>query len=307
MIESRYKIEYILPDEEVKKTSSFRVLWYLFLISLILLLVTVITYDFSLKNISRDSLALVEKAKADLLNLSDEQEIYRSGNTGEQKSRNKPNVEQTFNNILVSNVVSQTPPKQTVNRNEIEISKLAETQKRQTATIEQKISENSELAQSLETLSEQLLIEKNKNEELNSQLTEQTEDSLKSEKHVKRISEKSGEITNLENTIIQTNEEKTILKTNIVTPKTPTEIAVSTSLSPTKAKEDIPLSKVDRIVAAMPDEKSKELAIKTSKNGDEENNSTKINTSSNKLESSKPIDDIIATMQEAAQSNKSSP
>jgi len=36
MIESRYKIEYVLPDEDVKKSSPFKVLWYFLLIPLVL-------------------------------------------------------------------------------------------------------------------------------------------------------------------------------------------------------------------------------------------------------------------------------
>ena len=73
MIESRYKIEYVLPDEEVTKTSPFRVLWYLLLIPLIGIVVAAITYDFSLKEISRDSLVFYEKVKVQIFNLGDPQ------------------------------------------------------------------------------------------------------------------------------------------------------------------------------------------------------------------------------------------
>ena len=63
MIKSRYKIEYVLPNEDVKKSSPLKILWYLVLIPLVILLVTAITYDFSIKRISQDSLVLIEKAK----------------------------------------------------------------------------------------------------------------------------------------------------------------------------------------------------------------------------------------------------
>ena len=71
MIESRYKIEYILPDDEIKKSSPFKVLWYLLLIPLVLLAVTAITYDFSIPKIKNDTAVLFEKAKVELLNLGD--------------------------------------------------------------------------------------------------------------------------------------------------------------------------------------------------------------------------------------------
>ena len=73
MIESRYKIEYVLPDENTKKSSPFRVLWYLLLIPIILLAVVAITYDFSLQNIQKDSLVLLDKAKVHIFNLDDTQ------------------------------------------------------------------------------------------------------------------------------------------------------------------------------------------------------------------------------------------
>ena len=77
MIESRYKIEYVLPDDEIKKSSPFKVFGYLLLIPLVAVIVTAIAYDFSVKEMSRDSMVLLEKAKVHLLNLGDENQLKK--------------------------------------------------------------------------------------------------------------------------------------------------------------------------------------------------------------------------------------
>ncbi len=86
MIESRYKIEYVLPDKDAQKASPLRALWYLLLIPLVIFIVTAITYDFSFNNMSRDSSVLVEKAKVHIFNLGDTQQSEKQTSIVVKKS-----------------------------------------------------------------------------------------------------------------------------------------------------------------------------------------------------------------------------
>jgi len=187
MIESRYKIEYVLPDEDAKKTSSFRVLWYLLLIPLILLAVTAITYDFSLKNISKDSLLLVEKAKIHIFNLEDRQqtERFKKPVNVVVKTPAKP-----LTTIKTAKKLIETP---VINKDKIVITELTSKQKLQLKTIQTQIAENSELTANLEKLSEQFMLEQVKNQALNSRLAEQEKDRIELEEQLNKILEDSAD------------------------------------------------------------------------------------------------------------------
>lgn len=75
MTESRYKIEYVLTNEGVKKSPLFKALWCLALIPLVLSLVIVINYEFSFKDMYSDSSVFLEKSKIYIFNLEDKQQL----------------------------------------------------------------------------------------------------------------------------------------------------------------------------------------------------------------------------------------
>ena len=198
MIESRYKIEYVLPDEDVKKTSPFRVLWYLLLIPLVLLAVVAITYDFSWNNISRDSLVLVEKAKVHIFNLGEAQDpkkLEKKINTVVETSITpKPSTPQiVIKKVIEKPIASRTPatPKPLINEDKIIITELTAKQELQLKTIQAQIAKNTELTQDLEKLSEQLVLEQIKNQELNSQIAEEEKDRTELEEQLNQILEDS--------------------------------------------------------------------------------------------------------------------
>jgi len=134
MIESRYKIEYELPDKAVKKTSTFKTLWYFVLISLVFITVT-------------------------------------------------------------ATIRAVTEPKDTTEK-EI-INELTTQQAEQLETIKTKVEENSELTQNLDQVSEKLLFEQQRTQELNSQLAKQEIDRKELEDQLNKALENSvnNEIT----------------------------------------------------------------------------------------------------------------
>ena len=186
MIESRYKIEYVLPDEDMKKSSPFKVLWYLLLIPLVLLAVIAITYDFSIKNIARDSSVLVEKAKIHIFNLGDNTEIKK------QPIQTNPIVEK----ILIPKLKPVATSEQKIvtkkplidnKKDDKIINELTAKQEEQLKKIQEQISENKKLTQSLNSLSSELVIEKTRNDSLNSRLSEQEKDRLELEEQLNKV------------------------------------------------------------------------------------------------------------------------
>ena len=182
MIESRYKIEYVLPDKDAQKASPLRALWYLLLIPLVIFIVTAITYDFSFNNMSRDSSVLVEKAKVHIFNLGDTQQSEKQTSIVVKKSvlpaSKSPSIVVKEN--IKTPIVLSTPtiPKPLINQEKVIISELTSKQESQLKTIQKQIAENTELTQNLNKLSEQLVLEQVKNQQLNSQLTEQEKDRI---------------------------------------------------------------------------------------------------------------------------------
>lgn len=171
MIESRYKIEYVLPDEELKTPSPFRVLWYLLLIPLILLAVTAITYDFSFQKIHKDSLTLFEKAKTHVFNLETKTTIVKETTNPILKT---PTVAKQRLPLLSSTSIA----KDEINTNKVISNELSAQQELQLKTIQEQIERNSKLSTDLNELSSQLVKEKNINKLLNNQLSQQEIDKL---------------------------------------------------------------------------------------------------------------------------------
>ena len=266
MIESRYKIEYVFPDEDqaVKKASPFRVLWYLLLIPLIGLIVAAITYDFSIKDISRDSLVLFEKAKVQIFNLGDHQE----SNNLEKKS-----------NILVKTPIDKITPevnkKQTVSINletpiatmdryKTKITELTSKQQAQLESIQKQIKENSELSIKLNKLSEQFVLEQVKNEKLNSQLAEQEKDRLELEEQLNKILEKTVAASDASSDNTSTNEplEKKVTLEKPVT-KLTKEVIIASEDKITESKDAV-LTQLKKVVKT-PDKTEKTEQSETDK------------------------------------------
>ena len=186
MIESRYKIEYVLPDEDSKKSSSFKVIWYLLLIPIVLLLVTAITYDFSIQNIARDSSLLAEKAKVHVFNLSDNTQPNKSVTQTNQVIEKKPAPKAKIETVTKQIIAPAKP----IVKNEKEqriISELTAKQEEQLKAIQEQIIKNKKLSQNLNSLSTELVREKTKNDSLNSQLSEQEKDRLELEEQLNKI------------------------------------------------------------------------------------------------------------------------
>ena len=211
MIESRYKIEYVLPDEDMKKSSPFKVLWYLLLIPLVLLAVIAITYDFSIKNIARDSSVLVEKAKIHIFNLGDNTEIKK------QPIQTNPIVEK----ILIPKLKPVATSEQKIvtkkplidnKKDDKVISELTAKQEEQLKKIQEQISENKKLTQSLNSLSSELVIEKTRNDSLNSRLSEQEKDRLELEEQLNKVLAESENNDVLLKDFTEKEKEKEILK-----------------------------------------------------------------------------------------------
>lgn len=274
MIESRYKIEYVLPDEDVKKTSSFRVLWYLLLIPLVLLAVTAITYDFSFKNISKDSLLLVEKTKIHIFNLEDKPQNEHLNKTVNVVVKtltpaNPLATIETSQKLVEKPVafVSPTTPTPEINKDKTIITELTSKQKSQLKTIQTQIAENSELTANLEKLSEQFVLEQVKNQALNSKLAAQEKDRIDLEEQLNKILEDSADKEVIrEELAIKENkkdliilEEKTEENLKLISTKTvEVDVAqesleeIATKTTPEVIIEDkLEQSETDKIVAAM--------------------------------------------------------
>lgn len=280
MIESRYKIEYVLPDEDVKKSSPFRVLWYLLLIPLVLLAVTAITYDFSLKKISEDSTVLLEKAKVAIFNLEDRKQFntpVKTSNTLVEKvliAKPKKVSKPEQNEVLIKSEANDKP------ENIVDkklISELTAKQEEQLKAIQEQIEENKKLSKSLSSLSSKLVLEKTRNDSLNSKLSEQEKDRLELEELLNKTLadfEKSKQLT------IQTNAKKQVVETisapkivksatdskdtevvdtedNQKTNNTPVTTTASSAeiVQIKEKKEEIELSETDKIIKAMSAEK----------------------------------------------------
>lgn len=190
MIESRYKIEYELPYKDEKKSSPFKVLWYLLLIPLVLVAVTAITYDFSIKNITRDSTALLEKAKIHIFNLGEQQKFTRVENPS-NKIIEKILTPKLKKSIAVENkpvIAKQDVITKLNNKADKKIiSELAAKQELQLKQIQEQISKNTMLMQNLNSLSSELVLEKTRNDSLNSKLTEQEKDRLDLEEQLNHM------------------------------------------------------------------------------------------------------------------------
>ena len=263
MIESRYKIEYVFPDEEVKKTSPFRVLWYLLLIPLIGIIVAAITYNFSIKDISRDSLVFYEKVKVQIFNLGDlqkpktlDKEVNQLVNTPIKKTTSKAIEKQ---NIPIKLEV----PIASMDRYKIKISELTSKQASQLESIQKQIKENSTLSLRLNKLSEQFVLEQVKNLRLNSQLAEQEKDRSELEEQLNKLLEKT--IAGSDNSFVKSSIIDSIEKK--ITPKKPkTEIKKETIIaSETKTieSEDAVIVQDAGPVIAKDVVKTTELADKT--------------------------------------------
>ena len=268
MIESRYKIEYVLPDEDVKKTSPFRVLWYLLLIPLVLLAVVAITYDFSWNNISRDSLVLVEKAKVHIFNLGEAQDpkkLEKKINTVVETSITpKPSTPQiVIKKVFEKPIASRTPatPKPLINEDKIIITELTAKQELQLKTIQAQIAKNTELTQDLEKLSEQLILEQIKNQELNSQIAEEEKDRTELEEQLNQILEDSvdKEVSAKKSTIQDNKEDPVAVEAKITESKETVQnnpagvvqnITQEVLQEPVK-KEKTEQSETDKIIEAM--------------------------------------------------------
>ena len=268
MIESRYKIEYVLPDEDVKKTSPFRVLWYLLLIPLVLLAVAAITYDFSWNNISRDSLILVEKAKVHIFNLGETQDpkkLEKKINTVVETSITpKPSTPQiVIKKVIEKPIASRTPatPKPLINEDKIIITELTAKQELQLKTIQAQIAKNTELTQDLEKLSEQLVLEQIKNQELNSQIAEEEKDRTELEEQLNQILEDSvdKEVSAKKSTIQDNKEDPVAVEPKITESEEtvqnkPAEVVqnITQEVSQEPVKEEkTEQSETDKIIEAM--------------------------------------------------------
>ena len=177
MIKSRYKIEYVLPNEDVKKSSPLKILWYLVLIPLVILLVTAITYDFSIKRISQDSLVLIEKAKIHVFNLGNSQKPINSA---------LPVVDKTAESAVLSNRVL-TNNKVAIDNNKTLITELNAKQELQLKSIKTQIEKNTKLSKNLNEISEKLILEEVKTRQLNSRLAEQEKDKLELETQLNKL------------------------------------------------------------------------------------------------------------------------
>jgi len=155
MIESRYKIEYIFPDTETKKTSSFRGLFLLPLIPLLVLILLDFTNDYTFEDLAEDSSSLIENVKTNILNLG--------GNSLIQNTKSE-NLKKTAPMINIA---------EPNNEDKALISKLQKKEKAQSESIQTEIAKNDKLTKELTELSKQLTLEKEKNQKLNIQLAEQ--------------------------------------------------------------------------------------------------------------------------------------
>ncbi|MGK0271039.1 MAG: hypothetical protein ACI88H_001692 [Cocleimonas sp.] len=272
MIESRYKIEYVLPDDDEQKSSPFKVIWYLLLIPLVLVVVAAITYDFSFKDLSRDSLVLVEKAKVHLLNLGDPQKPKITENKTNVLARTPvtqkivPDViEKTDNTKTLTNSITAKPK---IDKYKFTISELSAKQELQLKNIQKQIKENSALTSNLNKLSEQLVLEQVKNEALNSQLADQEKDRLELEEQLNKMLESSMDnITNnvvdnnisLEGISIQNNKQKTpVLEAKVSEDEKNTTPLLTTKITAAPEKENnsdklqqVEQSETDKIIQTM--------------------------------------------------------
>jgi len=239
MIESRYKIEYILPDEDVKKRSSFQVIWFLFLIPVVLILVTAITYDFSIKDISRDSSILVKKIKTEIFNLGSQPQL-----------NNKSAQSKTIANISNSPTRSQI----SINQDKIQITELTKKQELQLQEIQKQMAANKKQTQNLNRLSEKLALEQTKNQRLNSQLASQEKDRLELEEQLNRITEESA-ITKAQLESLNALEKKRKLALKNETIKEKESVDTLTNVveaaEQTETKQSVIQSETDKIIETM--------------------------------------------------------
>jgi len=186
MIESRYKIEYVLPDEKTEKTSPFRVLWYLFLIPLILLAVTAITYDFSLQKIKQDSTLLINKTKVHVLNLGDEHLLEKTKEQSQIVKKTNTEKAPLIKKSQESKTLSVKAKIEHETNKKI-ITELTAKQKLQLQTIQNQTTKNTELNKDITSLSKQLTLEKTINEALNSKLSAEEKDRLELEAQLNQL------------------------------------------------------------------------------------------------------------------------
>ena len=267
MIESRYKIEYIVPEEDVKKTSPFKMLWYLLLIPLIAVVVLGITYNFSVKDISRDSMVLLEKAKVHVFNLGDasklaaleENKLEKTtiDNKDELNNKTVANKSKDVKSIAATVEIDKTE----INKDKTTIFELSAAQELQLKTIKEQIAKNTELTNNLNSLSNQLMQEQIKNQSLNSRLAAQELDRLELEqeyyKALKNSEKSKGSIDNVAtstNRAITAHESELELIERDLPPIIPglTKIYESTEIqTKSNAKKVVEKSETDKIIEAM--------------------------------------------------------
>jgi len=149
MIESRYKIEYIFPDEKNKKASSLKTFLLVPLLSLSVLGLLAVSKSYSLDDLSKDSLAFIENTKDN---------IFQFGSN-------------SFSDKKTPDTLQNSQP---IDNKSLElISELEQKEKNQLKNIQDEITKNTKLSEDLNKISEQLILEKKKNEKLNILLSQQ--------------------------------------------------------------------------------------------------------------------------------------
>ena len=236
------------------------------LIPLVAVIVTAIAYDFSVKEMSRDSMVLLEKAKVHLLNLGDEEQLKK---LEEQKKANEQltKVKATLPvkttakpNVKTIEAKPELIKVEKENNTKVEIAniELTEKQELQLKTIQEQIAKNTQLTKQLNTISEQLVLEQTKNEALNSRLAAQEKDRLELEFELYNMLEKS------ENSLASIDEQASITNQTIKLQSPPTDVAIKTEVIETKTEvkivmkdketqkiEALEKSDTDKIIEAM--------------------------------------------------------
>jgi hypothetical protein len=235
MIESRYKIEYVLPDDGNKKSNTFRNLAYLLLIPIVLSVVAAITYNFSLKNLSEDAISLYQKIKVQALDLDtsytdtiSQAEVTTTKAISQKSDEDNSNLSNqvTFQNDLPEDVVITSEKAQDLIKQNKAYSEASDSQS----------AENAELAESLNDISEKLVIERSKNETLNQQLAKQEEATKKLSIQLKDALEKSKEAE----TVVASTLNKEIIK-----PKENTEITTGVEIGENKTTSSTEINAAD--------------------------------------------------------------
>ncbi len=202
MIESRYKIEYAIPEAIQNKSNKYRFVKYVFLTLLVLLLVGAYFFGLNFNKFPNNTADMIQQIKNSFLVESSEQIISKSEsglsatNTTAQPEASpniskaitellnlpedvviEPKIDITENSGITNTSYTDNPINETIKSQSLEkIKVLSEKNKQHLKTSKKQLASNALLTKSLNDLSKQLMDEVNKNKVLNDQLTKQNAD-----------------------------------------------------------------------------------------------------------------------------------